>query len=176
MNLAWTQQELKSERLILTPLKREDFEEIYSLASDPLLWEQHPNKNRYQPEEFNNYFKGAIESSGAYKISNKSTGQVTGCTRYYDYDAAENSILIGYTFIGRSFWKLGLNQELKGLMVNHAFNHVNIIRFHIGEHNYRSQQSIEKFGAVKTGEIDVAYYGEPVKKNFIYELRKPIQR
>lgn len=174
--MSWIQTPLISERIVLQPLKQEDFGEVYAVASDPLVWEQHPNKNRYKQEEFNNYFEGALKSRGAYRIIEKNLGQTMGCTRYYDFDETESSILIGYTFIGRSFWGKGYNQELKKLMVNHAFNFVEIIRFHIGATNFRSQRSIEKFGAIKTGELDVAYYGEASKKNFIYELSNPIQR
>jgi hypothetical protein len=36
------------------------------------VWEQHPNKDRYQREVFENFFKGAIESKGAFKIVEKS--------------------------------------------------------------------------------------------------------
>jgi RimJ/RimL family protein N-acetyltransferase len=174
--MSWIQNSLGSERILLQPLQAEDFSVVYALASDPLVWEQHPNKNRYQPQEFNNYFEGALKSGGAYRIIEKNLGLTMGCTRYYDFDESEKSVLIGYTFIGRSFWGKGYNQELKQLMVEHAFQFVNIIRFHIGATNFRSQRSIERFGAIKTGELEVAYYGEPAKKNFIYELRNPIQR
>lgn len=170
------QQLLETERLRLIPLAEEDFTELFELASDPLVWEQHPNKNRYQPEEFRNYFKGAMESLGAYKIVEKDTAIVIGCTRYYDFNEADNSIFIGYTFLGRQFWKQGYNQEIKSVMVQHAFTFANAVVFHIGTTNYRSQSSIEKFGAVRTGEIEIAYYGEETKKNFIYEIKNPIQR
>lgn len=175
MNNKWTQLPLESERLVLLPLKKEDFASLYDIGSDPLLWEQHPNKNRYELVEFRNFFKGALESNGAYKIMDNQH-HVVGCSRYYDYDANDNSIFVGYTFIGRAFWGKGLNQELKHLMINHAFKEVDIVRFHIGETNFRSQKSIERFGAVKTGEIAIAYYREPTRQNFIYEITKTRQR
>jgi RimJ/RimL family protein N-acetyltransferase len=175
-NFSWAQEILSSNRIVLLPLQPANQEDIFALASDPLVWEQHPNRNRYQPEEFNVYFEGALKSGGAYRIVENKLGLTMGCTRYYDFDESEKSVLIGYTFIGRSFWGRGYNQELKQLMVAHAFHYINIIRFHIGATNFRSQRSIEKFGAIKTGELDVAYYGEATKKNFIYEISNPIQR
>lgn len=170
------QQHLESSRLHLISLNESDFPELFKLASDPLVWEQHPNKNRYQLSEFQNYFKGAMDSKGAYKILHKKSNQIMGCTRYYDFDPSDNSILIGYTFLGRPFWNQGFNQELKKLMVQHAFTFVDVVRFHIGTTNFRSQKSIEKFGAIKVGELDIAYFGEPSKKNFIYEVKNQIQR
>ncbi|WP_290795047.1 GNAT family N-acetyltransferase [Flavihumibacter sp. UBA7668] len=174
--MSWLQQELKSERLHLIPLEDTDFHSLYQIANDPLLWEQHPNKNRYQLDEFRNYFNGAMESKGAYKILQKQSNQIMGCTRFYDFDSTDNSILIGYTFLGRPFWNQGYNQELKKLMVQHAFRFADIVRFHIGITNFRSQKSIETFGAKKVGEHDIAYFGEPAKTNFIYEVKNPIQR
>lgn len=46
------------------------------------------------------------------------------------------------------------------------------VHFHIGAVNIRSQKAIEKLGAVKIGEIEMEYYGEPEKLNFIYEMTK----
>ncbi|KYP15971.1 GNAT family N-acetyltransferase [Flavihumibacter sp. CACIAM 22H1] len=172
----WKQAKLVAPRIQLIPLEEIDFDKIYQLAANPLVWSQHPNKNRYLLHEFETYFKGAIESRGAYKIQQLDTGKWMGCTRYYDFDPIGKSILIGYTFLGLDYWQQGYNQELKKCMVEHAFKYVNKILFHIGATNFRSQKSIEAFGAVKIGEIDQAYYGEPVKPNFIYEIKNPIQR
>ncbi|RZK52248.1 MAG: N-acetyltransferase, partial [Pedobacter sp.] len=39
---------LENESVKLVPLDKDDFELLFNVASDPLIWEQHPNKNRYQ--------------------------------------------------------------------------------------------------------------------------------
>ena len=59
-------------------------------------------------------------------------------------------------------------------MINHAFTQFNKVIFHIGAHNVRSQKSIVRLGAQKINEIEVAYYGEPVKLNFVYQIEKGI--
>lgn len=41
-----TQPILENDKAILYPLQEEDFEALYAVASDPLIWEQHPNKDR----------------------------------------------------------------------------------------------------------------------------------
>ena len=150
----------------------DDLETLFAVASDPLIWEQHPNKNRYQRAEFENYFKGAIESGGAFLISDNNTGQLMGSTRLYDLNITEKSILIGYTFIARSHWGKGYNQALKKLLLNHAFPMVDTVYFHVGAGNIRSQKAMEKLGALHAGELDVAYFGEPVKRNLIYKIEK----
>jgi len=164
---------LHNDLLQLFPLQEIDFEELYAVASDPLVWEQHPNKLRYQRDVFQNYFEGAMLSKGAFLIRDASTNEVVGSSRFYDYDEKEHSVLIGYTFIGRKFWGTGHNKALKKMMLDYAFQFVDKVYFHIGAYNYRSQKAIEKIGAVKVDEFEVEYYGEDSKLNFVYLITKP---
>ena len=164
---------LENALIKIIPLRVEDFDVLYKVASDPLIWEQHPNKNRYQKKVFQNFFKGAIESKGAFLVYEKETGKVIGSSRYYEPDEENNSIAVGYTFIGRDYWGKGFNKALKMLMFDYAFQFVGKIILHIGETNFRSQKATEKLGAKKIGKIEVAYYGEPVKTNISYEVDKP---
>lgn len=166
-------QHLKNQLIQLFPLQEDDFEELYAVASDPLVWEQHPNKLRYQREVFQNFFEGAIQSKGAFLIRDVQTNEVVGSSRFYDFDEKDNSILIGYTFIGRQFWGKDYNASLKKLMLDYAFQYVYKVYFHIGAQNYRSQKAIEKIGAIKVGEQEVEYYGEDSKLNYIYQIKKP---
>jgi len=163
---------LTNDLIDIFPLQSDDFEKLYGVASDPLLWAQHPNKDRYKPEVFKNFFKGAMESKGAFIIYDKKTGDVVGSSRYYDLNVEDSSVAIGYTFVGRDFWGRGHNTALKELMLNYAFQFVNKVILHIGATNFRSQKAAEKLGAVKINEIEVAYYGEPVKWNFEYQIEK----
>ncbi len=163
---------LENEFIRLQPLQQSDFGRLYAIASDPLIWEQHPNKDRYKRDVFQTYFEGAMESKGALLLIDKLTGEVAGSSRFYDYNEADNSLLIGYTFIARKFWGKGYNPAMKALMINHAFHYVSNILFHIGANNIRSQIAIGRTGAQKQREIAVAYHGEPEKLNFEYLLTK----
>jgi RimJ/RimL family protein N-acetyltransferase len=154
---------LQNEFIQLIPLQENDFEALYEVANDELLWEQHPNKLRYQRDVFYNFFQGAIESNGAFLIRNVLTNETIGSSRFYDYNKNDNSILIGYTFIGRKYWGKGYNKALKKLMMDYAFQYVRTIYFHVGACNIRSQKAIEKIGAIKVDEIEVPYYGEEAK-------------
>ncbi|HEV2482230.1 MAG TPA: GNAT family N-acetyltransferase [Puia sp.] len=167
------QPKLESPVALLKPLKAEDFEALYHTASDPKIWEQHPNKDRWQRDVFLNYFQGAMESKGAFLIIDKTTGEVSGSSRFYDYNETGKSILIGYTFYAVKFWGTGLNLAVKRLMMNYIFQFVDKVHFHIGATNFRSQIAIQRLGAAKIGEETVAYYGEPPKLNFVYEIVKP---
>jgi N-acetyltransferase len=163
---------LKNNLVTATPLVPGDFEGLYNAASDPLIWEQHPNKNRYQRPAFENYFKGAIESGGAFLVRDTATNAIIGSSRYSDYNAATNTVSIGYTFFTRSCWGRGHNYALKKLMLEHIFLFVDAVNFYIGAVNKRSQISIERFGAIKTGEAETAYYGEAPKLDYVYTITK----
>jgi N-acetyltransferase len=163
---------LQNNLIILQPLQQNDFEHLYAVASDTLVWEQHPNKNRYEREVFQNYFEGAMQSNGAFLILDKATGEAAGCSRFYNYDETKSSVFIGYTFFGRKFWGKGFNPASKQLMLDYAFQLVDTVIFHVGAQNIRSQIAIDRIGAVKTKEIEVAYHGEPERLNFEYELKK----
>jgi len=163
---------LENELVKLVPLQAPDFERLYTLASDPLIWEQHPNKDRYKREVFESFFKGAMESGGAYLILDQNSEEVVGSTRYYDFDSEKKHVFIGYTFVGRKFWGQGYNPSVKKLMIDYAFQFVDQVMFHIGAQNIRSQKAIANLNAVKVGEEEVAYYGEASKMNFVYQISK----
>jgi N-acetyltransferase len=167
-----TQPTLQNERVILLPLKESDYADLYNAASDPKIWEQHPNRNRWKEEEFQNYFRGALLSKGAFKILDKETNAVIGSTRFYDYNSVDDSIRIGYTFFATRCWGTGLNPVVKTLLIDYIFQFVSKVYFDIGSGNIRSQIAISRLGAQKVGEQMVNYYGETANANFIYEIKK----
>jgi len=157
----------------MRPLLATDFDELYQVASDPLIWEQHPNPDRYKREVFTTYFEGALASGGALLFSN-AKGEVIGSSRFYDWEPALREVKIGYTFFARSCWGKPYNRSAKTLMLEHAFSQgVERVFFHVGVHNIRSQKAMAKLGAHKVEEITVAYYGEAPRRNFVYLIERP---
>jgi RimJ/RimL family protein N-acetyltransferase len=163
---------LENEQVRLCPLQEKDFEALYSVASDPAIWEQHPNKDRWKKDVFKTFFDGAMLSKGAFKIVDKASANVIGSTRIYDYSQQENSIFIGYTFYARSYWGKGINRLVKAMMLDYLFKFVSKVNFHIGATNIRSQIAIGRIGAEKMGEQQVTYFGEAPRLNFVYQISK----
>ena len=163
---------LENGNVLLQPLKPSDFEKLYEVARDPEVWSMHPNKDRYKREVFQNFFKGALESGGAFLIINKCDNAVIGSTRFYDYDAGSKSILIGYTFYGKAYWGRGFNAQVKKLMLDYIFRFVDTVDFHVGRDNLRSVRAMEKLGAESISEQEIAYYGESPKINIIFQITK----
>jgi RimJ/RimL family protein N-acetyltransferase len=143
---------LKGELLELRPLRPEDFDDLYAVAKDPLIWEQHPSKDRYKEGVFKEFFRGALESGGAFVAVDAKDGRVIGSSRFYGYDPVKSEIEIGWTFLARSHWGGIYNREMKQLMLRHAFKFVSSVVFLIGQQNLRSQKAVEKIGGVRAGQ------------------------
>ena len=167
---------LGNDKVMLYPLQEEDFEDLYAVASDAKIWEQHPNKDRWKRDVFKTFFEGALQSKGAFKIIDKASGKVIGSTRLYDYDEQGNSIFIGYTFYATQYWGTGINHAVKKLMLEYVFTFVSKVYFHIGANNLRSQISISRLGAEKIAEQEVEYFGEASRLNFVYEIKRETLR
>jgi RimJ/RimL family protein N-acetyltransferase len=157
---------LKSELIELRPLQHEDFDELYAVAADPLIWEQHPSKDRYQEKVFEEFFRGALESRGALLAVDTKDGHVIGSSRFNGYDEEKSEIEIGWTFLARSHWGGKYNSEMKRLMLRHAFKFVSSVIFVIGPENFRSQRAVEKIGGVRAG----SRADSGGRENFVYQI------
>jgi RimJ/RimL family protein N-acetyltransferase len=135
----------------LRPLREDDFAELYAVASDPLIWEQHPASDRYKEDVFREFFRGALESGGAFVVSDAKTGRCIGSTRFCGYDEGRSEIEIGWTFLARSHWGGVYNGDMKRLMLAHAFEFVESVVFLVGPENMRSRRAVEKIGGVLDG-------------------------
>jgi len=165
---------LRGKHLYLRPLQESDFEALYKAASDPLIWEQHPDFERYKIEIFKRYFDSGLRSQSAFVLIDSNTNEVIGSSRYNNYLAKNSSVEIGYTFLVRKCWGGHYNQELKSLMLNYAFQYVNTVNFIIGENNQRSRKAVEKIGGTLITDItDVALDGD-MDHSVAYRIRKTI--
>lgn len=142
---------LRGDMLELRPLRADDFDDLFAAASDPLIWEQHPESDRYTAEKFRHYFDGAMQSGGAFAVIDRKTGQIIGSTRYHGYDPVTSEVEIGWTFLARSHWGGTHNREMKQLLLEHAFKFVDRVVFLVGRDNIRSQRAVEKIGGVRAG-------------------------
>ncbi|GAB5452901.1 MAG: GNAT family protein [Halioglobus sp.] len=146
----------------LRPLKADDFEGLYLAASDPMIWELHPDSERYKREVFKQrYFESALNCGGALAIAEKATDRIIGSSRYYEWNPVSKEISIGYTFIERRHWGVGTNQEFKDLMLNHIYQWATVVWFHVGKINMRSRRAVEKLGATLSHEKERELEGKP---------------
>lgn len=162
---------LEDELTKLIPLEEKHFEALYDVASDPLIWEQHPMKDRYKREVFRLFFDAALNSKGSFLMLDQKNDEIIGSTRFYNYDAEQSSVAIGFTFIARKYWGTPYNNSCKKLLIDYAFQNVNSIFFHVGAENIRSQKAVLKLGATKVKEM-FTLHNEVEVLHFEYELKK----
>ena len=159
---------LTSELLELRPLRTGDFEQLYAVASDPLIWEQHPNADRCERDVFRKFFDEAMESGGALIAIDRKDDRVIGSSRFHCYDLERSEIEIGWSFLARSHWGGVYNGEMKRLMLTHAFKFVDNVIFFVGSNNLRSQRAVEKIGGVRVG----AKMDPNGRESFIFRLTR----
>jgi RimJ/RimL family protein N-acetyltransferase len=142
---------LKGALVELMALRPDDADDLFAVASDPLIWEQHLVPDRYKPDVFSAFFRESLASRGALTALDCNDGRVIGSSRFHAYDAQVSEVEIGWTFLARSHWGGKYNKEMKQLMLRHAFRFVKRVVFLIGPQNVRSQKAIEKLGGVRVG-------------------------
>lgn len=163
---------LANDLIKLVPLRPEDFESLYSVAADPLIWEQHPNRDRCERDVFQNFFDEAIKSKNAFIILDLKNDETIGSSRFYEYEKEKKSVAIGYTFLAREYWGGIYNRTVKSIMLDYAFQYVDTVIFHIAGENLRSQKAADKIGAKKTNLVKETFNGDLKIGSLIFELKK----
>ncbi|MGB7346505.1 MAG: GNAT family N-acetyltransferase [Pirellulaceae bacterium] len=145
------QPNLRGKLLRLRRLQADDYPALFTVASDRLIWEQHPASDRYQESVFRKLFDESLASGGALVAIENESDTVIGSSRFHGYDEHASDVEIGWTFLARRFWGGVYNGEMKRLMLQHAFRFVDSVVLLIGPTNYRSQRAAEKIGGIREG-------------------------
>jgi RimJ/RimL family protein N-acetyltransferase len=161
--------------LELRPLRSEDWEPLFAVASDPLIWEQHPASDRYKEDVFRDFFRDGLESGGALIALDRKTRAIVGSSRYSGYDAEKSEIEIGWTFLARTHWGGRYNGEMKRLMLAHAFQFVDHVIFLVGPENVRSRKALENIGGVLTGRRDKTNLHGQIIEHLVYQVDSTIR-
>ena len=163
---------LEGELLMLRPLRPDDWDALYGVASDPLIWEVHPVPDRWQEAVFRAFFEDALDQGGAMAIVDKQSGAIIGSSRWQGHDTTNSIVEIGWTFLARSHWGGSCNRELKRLMLSHAFGWVETVAFCVGENNFRSRRAMERIGGKLTDRAEVAAMAGSRKGHVVYEITR----
>ena len=140
---------LQGERLLLRPLHADDWQGLFAVASDRLIWEVHPAHDRWREPVFRGFFADALARGGALVAVDRISDRIVGSSQFHDFrDEASGSIEIGWTFLARERWGGSFNREMKRLMLAHALKTVERVHFVVGEDNLRSRKAMTKIGGV----------------------------
>jgi RimJ/RimL family protein N-acetyltransferase len=170
------QPHLVGDLLELRPLRPEDWESLFQAASDPLIWEMHPARDRYKEEVFRDYFREALESGGALVAVDRKSNRIIGSSRYFWYGPDQAELEIGWTFLACAYWGGEYNGEMKRLMLDHAFHVVERAILLVGETNARSRRAVEKVGGVLTDRVETRTIRGAIVDHVVYEIRRTRMR
>ena len=141
---------LENNYVRLVQTSENHFQELYKVGSNPVVWEQHQNQDRWKKNNFRKYFEGGLNNNeGCFTIIDKKINKIIGKTRFYSFNEKDNSVMIGWTFISQDYWGTKTNYHVKKLMMDYIFQFLDKVYFKIWKKNFRSQKSVEKLGGKK---------------------------
>jgi RimJ/RimL family protein N-acetyltransferase len=164
---------LEGELVTIRPLRPDDWEALFAVASDRLIWEIHPAHDRWQEPVFRKFFDHAIACGGGLAILDRATGAIIGSSRYDIHVPAQDEIEIGWTFIARAYWGGVYNREIKRLMLDHIHRYVGTVVFIVGQDNLRSRGAMEKIGGTLIEGRHHRGDGTLFLDHVVYAIRRP---
>ena len=124
---------LENNRVMLRPLLTTDSDYLTAFSmQEPDLWEYSLlPANGF--ENLNQYISIALEKralgdSYPFIVFDKKMNAFAGSTRFYDIQNHHKSVQLGYTWYGKDFQRTGLNRHCKFLMLEFAFETLNLER------------------------------------------------
>ncbi|MEU1845671.1 bifunctional pyridoxamine 5'-phosphate oxidase family protein/GNAT family N-acetyltransferase [Micromonospora sediminicola] len=149
---------LRGEHVVLEPLDLSHAEELHAATEDPEVWR---HLGGPQPADVAEMRRVIAAYLNAQECGERVcwvqrcavTGAVVGTTSYYEIDPVRRSLGIGHTWLGRPWWRTGVNTEAKLLLLGRAFDDLDAMRvvWHTDIRNERSQRAIERLGATREG-------------------------
>ncbi|WNL46006.1 GNAT family protein [Dyella sp. BiH032] len=148
---------LEDSHVLLEPLCPEHAPDLEAAAADGELWKLWFT-SAPAPGQAAAYIEAALagQAKGAmlpFAVREKTSGEIVGTTRYYDFAPELPRIAIGYTWYAKRWQKSHLNTACKRLLLGHAFDALGCVavEFHTDGRNQDSQRAIERLGAHRDG-------------------------
>ena len=148
---------LRGDVATLEPLQPEHTDALARAAADGELWRlwyTHIAPPAQMPE----YVGAALDmrerlDAMPFVVRANASGEVVGCTRYFNVDAKNRRLEIGHTWYARSVQRTALNTECKLLLLAHAFETLHCIAVEFRTHwfNHASRAAIARLGAKQDG-------------------------
>ena len=141
----------------LEPLAREHEADLRRAAADGELWRLWYTSVP-APDKTGAYIAAALkmrEDLGAmpFAVRDNATGDIVGCTRYFNVDASNRRLEIGHTWYAQRAQRTAINTECKLLLLTHAFEKLKCVAVEFRTHwfNHASRDAIARLGAKQDG-------------------------
>jgi nitroimidazol reductase NimA-like FMN-containing flavoprotein (pyridoxamine 5'-phosphate oxidase superfamily)/RimJ/RimL family protein N-acetyltransferase len=149
---------MRGDHVRLEPLDLSHTEGLFAVMADDEVYRWLPRHAPTTVDEMAGQIAEALRSQALgiqvpFVQRSAGTGQIIGTTSYYAVDDVNRAVAIGWTTLGRAWWRTGVNTESKLLMLRRAFDDLGAVRveWHTDLLNERSQRAIERLGAVREG-------------------------
>ena len=150
---------LENTHVRLEPLAHRHAPDLFAAGNDPEVWRKAGRSNQMSTlEATHDYIEEALsgEVGGVpFAIIDKRTQKAIGATRYFDISEKNRALEIGWTFIGRAYWRTHVNTNCKLLLLQYAFESAGMLRVQLkaDEANDRSRTAILRLGATYEGTL-----------------------
>lgn len=152
---------MESERIRLEPLHQRHAHDIQEAGNDEAVWAKVARRNPLTTFEATlAYIADAVEGTSVpdgipFAVIDRSSGKAIGTTRYFDISAHDRKLEIGWTWIGRRYWRTHVNTECKFLLLRFAFEQARAVRVQLkaDSENDRSRAAIARIGATYEGTL-----------------------
>lgn len=149
---------LENSVALLRPLRYDDYENLLPFAiNEPTTW-KYSLIQAAGEDGLRNYMNIALEAKQSQKeypfiVFDKRKNQYAGSTRFYDINLPYQTLQLGYTWYGKDFQGTGLNKHCKYLLLQFAFEEMNMIRveFRADALNERSIAAMKSIGCKVDG-------------------------
>ena len=148
---------LEGRHATLEPLARKHEADLKRAAADGELWRLWYTSVP-APDKTRSYIDAALsmrEDLGAmpFGVRDNASGEIVGCTRYFNVDAGNRRLEIGHTWYARRAQRTAINTECKLLLLTHAFEKLACIAVEFRTHwfNHASREAIARLGAKQDG-------------------------
>ena len=148
---------LRGQVATLEPLAREHETALAKAAADGELWQLWYTTVAH-PDKMADYIAMALDQRAKldampFVVRENATGDIVGCTRYFNVDVANRRLEIGHTWYAKRVQRTGVNTECKLLLLSHAFEKLRCIAVEFRTHwfNHASRTAIARLGAKQDG-------------------------
>ncbi|MEZ7516552.1 GNAT family N-acetyltransferase [Flavobacterium frigidarium] len=168
--------QLENDAVLLRPLQYADIDHLlYFAINQPDTW-RYSLVRANGKENMVNYIASAIKSREdkmqfPFIVFDKRTNSYSGCTRFYDINFIHKTLQLGYTWYGEEFRGTVLNKQCKFLLLQFAFEELNIerVEFRADSNNARSIAAMKSIGCVVEGVMrsHMPTYDNPTRRDTI---------
>ena len=148
---------LTGKRAKLVPMAASHYEGLYAASRDPNIW-TYLTMRMQGPADMERLVREAFEarkqgSEVPFVIIDQETDRIVGSTRYLEITPTHRALEIGWTWLSPDVWRTRINTECKYLLLRYSFEVLQAVRVQLKTdmRNLRSQQAIERLGAVREG-------------------------